>query len=185
MTMRTFLVLILATNLPSVVTSSFLSSCNSWKERKSHVSLSATTTSTAETNHALLNRRREFLAIGGSVASWGSIAFVSPPAWSQPVASLSQVQEARDQLDLVVQACSVQAWTDAYDLVSDSSLDNIGSMIPKDEEAELVSVGIQTLRERLNRVTSLPTQDAVAVMSVGTQTRLALEKYLQKSESNL
>ena len=27
------------------------------------------------------------------------------------------VTEVRDQLDVIVQACSVQAWTEAYDLV--------------------------------------------------------------------
>ena len=96
------------------------------------------------------------------------------PAWSKSTPAL---QDARDQLDLVVQACSVQAWTDAYNLVTDSSLDDL-------DVAEEISKGIQTLRERLKGVMELPTQDAIAVMSVGTQTRSALDMYLANSSTS-
>ena len=69
-------------------------------------------------------RRRQLLSKGITAGlSGGAITFVAAPAWSQPAASLSKLQEARDQLDLVVQACSVQAWTDAYELACDSSLE--------------------------------------------------------------
>ena len=178
------LILFLAVSFPTVATLSFITSCSRWDEKGCHVSLLASTSTSApsETDHTSMNGRKDFFAVGGSAATWGIIAFGSSTAWSYPAPSRLKLQEARDQLDLVVQACSVQAWTDAYDLVSDSTLDNLASMMPKNE-AEPILGGIQTLRQRLSGVTFLPTQDAIAIMSVGTQTRSALEKYIQKSES--
>ena len=158
---------------PTAVTPAFLF------PKGSLVSTSHIATSSSDLNAevTILEDRRHVLhkCTGGIL----SLLFIGEVSFPSPARSKINpaLQDARDQLDLVVQACSVQAWTDAYDLVTDSSLDGL-------DLTKEISTGIQTLRERLKGVTELPTKDAVDVMSVGTQTRSALDKYLAHSSSS-
>ena len=104
-------------------------------------------------------------------------------AWAKTTSTALQLEDARDQIDLVVQACSVQAWVDAYELVSDSSLDNLEELfVFNKEDVDVISNGINSLRDRLKDVTSLPTKEAIEVMSIGTQTRSAMEKYISSTK---
>ena len=103
-------------------------------------------------------------------------------AWAKTTSTALQLGDARDQIDLVVQACSVQAWVDAYELVSDSSLDSIERIVFNKEDVDVISNGINSLRDRLKDVTSLPTKEAIEVMSIGTQTRSAMEKYISSTK---
>ena len=101
--------------------------------------------------------------------------------------------DVRDELDLVVQACSVQAWSDAFQLANESVLDESNlrkafkdhtpnsSSSSQDAAADtekLVVHGITVLREKLKGTTSLPTEDAMTVMKLGTTTRTAIDIYL-------
>lgn len=122
--------------------------------------------------------RRSFLGAAGLALCWTAGPF--PTLAAKPPSP--KLAEARDQLDLVVQACSVQAWGDAYDLVSDPILDEVQYVLPAQETSAMVTNGIQTLRQKLKGASSLPTQEAIVVMGIGTQTRSAMEMVLAASK---
>jgi len=124
-----------------------------------------------------------------------TVASVPTPASSRtgrrPCRSL---EDARTQLDLAVQASSVQALQDAKELINDSSLDesslirafelcpnpNAPKMTPNNRETATVSV--QKFRTLLNQSTALQTEDTMAAMRFGTSARVAVDAQLFQNE---
>lgn len=97
--------------------------------------------------------------------------------------------EARSQIDLAVQASSVQAWSDASDAVSDKVLDvssltsyfdlcNLTSQngSEKKQLREDALTAVANLREELSK-SDLSTENAMAVMKYGTSARIAIDSY--------
>jgi len=104
------------------------------------------------------------------------------------------LEDALDQIDLAVQASSVQAWDDASDLVFDEILNesNLSQLFAKvaadttttsqeDTTEKKILEYIQSMREILspgNRNGKLSTEDAMAIMRYGTNARTALKEYM-------
>ena len=95
--------------------------------------------------------------------------------------------DARTQLDLAVQASSVQAWADAAELVQDSSLDEQSLRLLFDtcenetnnQRQQLQASVLEAIRNMRELLSSklLSTEDAMAVMKYGTNARVALDDY--------
>mmetsp|Transcript_45006 Transcript_45006/g.66250 ORF Transcript_45006/g.66250 Transcript_45006/m.66250 type:complete len:261 (+) Transcript_45006:99-881(+) len=108
----------------------------------------------------------------------------------------SQLLDARSQLDLAVQASSVQAWTDAALIANDSALDETNLLAAfeactqKQEKStpaivtspKVVLDAVRDLRAQLGK-NKLTTEDAMAVMKYGTIGRVTLDAYLEELSS--
>ena len=127
----------------------------------------------------------------------------------------------REQLDGIVQACSVQAWTEAYDLVrvlEEEEATAGASAAPSSPLQQLVQTnntylvdsgntndldfavaGIASIRQQLRHgqstrttssttphaaIVSLTTEEAIAIMTIGTDSRLALDRYITSMKHN-
>ena len=127
----------------------------------------------------------------------------------------------REQLDGIVQACSVQAWTEAYDLVrvlEEEEATAGASAAPSSPLQQLVQTnntylvdsgntndldfavaGIASIRQQLRHgqstrttssttphaaIVSLTTEEAIAIMTIGTDSRLALDRYINSMKHN-
>ena len=127
----------------------------------------------------------------------------------------------REQLDGIVPACSVQAWTDAYDLVrvlEEEEATAGASAAPSSPLQQLVQTnntylvdsgttndldfavaGIASIRQQFRHgqstrttssttphaaIVSLTTEEAIAIMTIGTDSRLALDRYINSMKHN-
>uniref|UniRef100_A0A7S4K4U9 Uncharacterized protein n=1 Tax=Odontella aurita TaxID=265563 RepID=A0A7S4K4U9_9STRA len=102
-----------------------------------------------------------------------------------------ELLDARAQLDLAVQASSVQAWSDAADVAGDPLLDgssltsffdscrggdDAGDSLERKRLRMDALKAVRRLREELSR-TGLTTEEAMAVMKYGTGARVAIDSY--------
>ena len=127
----------------------------------------------------------------------------------------------REQLDVIVQACSVQAWTEAYELVrvlEEEEFGAAGAAAPSSLLQQLIQqnttylvdsgntndldfavAGIASLRQQLQHgrstrttatpshaaiVVSLTTDEAISIMTIGTESRSALDRYINSMQNN-
>lgn len=130
----------------------------------------------------------------------------------------------REQLDGIVQACSVQVWTEADDLVRvleeeeeattagasaapSSPLQQLGQtnntyLVDSGNTNDLdfaVAGMIASIRQQLRHgqstrttssttphaaIVSLTTEEAIAIMTIGTDSRLALDRYINSMKHN-
>jgi len=113
--------------------------------------------------------------------------------------SCSALEDARSQLDLAVQASSVQAFQDAAELSNDVLLDQdtleqafescgSGSGIQSgvDESSSSLdrTTSLQAIiefRQQLNKPSKLSTEEAMASMKYGTSARAAMDGFLNKN----
>lgn len=94
-----------------------------------------------------------------------------------------KISDVREAVEMTVQASSVQAWPSAADSINDSMLDEskLSSLLlescasaDKKQEAAITEIleAVRTMRSKLaNGVDKLATEDAMAIMSLGTTTR--------------
>jgi len=101
------------------------------------------------------------------------------------------LEDARAQLDLAVQASSVQAFQDAKELVNDSSLSESNlnkafDLCPNPNTPlsirETTTDAVQNFRRKLNQSTPLQTEDTMAAMQFGTNARTAVDAQLLQTE---
>jgi len=102
----------------------------------------------------------------------------------------NSLEDARAQLDLAVQASSVQAFQDAKELVNDSSLSDSNlnkafDLCPNSNtpsSREIATAAVQNFRMKLNQSTPLQTEDTMAAMQFGTNARTAVDAQLLQTE---
>ena len=94
-----------------------------------------------------------------------------------------KISDVREAVEMTVQASSVQAWPSAAESINDVMLDepNLSSLLlescasaDKKQEAAIKEIlrGVRAIRSKLaNGVDKLATEDAMAIMSLGTTTR--------------
>lgn len=96
-----------------------------------------------------------------------------------------KISDVREAVEMTVQASSVQAWPSAAESINDTMLDEskLSSLLlescasasaDKKQEATITEIleGVRTMRSKLaNGVDKLATEDAMAIMSLGTTTR--------------
>ena len=92
-----------------------------------------------------------------------------------------KISDVREAVEMTVQASSVQAWPSAAESINDVMLDesNLSSLLlescapaDKKQEASITEIlrGVRTIRSKLAN-DKLATEDAMAIMSLGTTTR--------------
>ena len=118
------------------------------------------------------------LALGALTASGSGEAFECAPR---------RLLESRAQIDLAVQASSVQAWSAASEAASDSALDPASlsaafkacSANSPGDVKEVVA-GVETLRKQLRVLGDGggSIEEAMSAMRTGTSTRNAMDRYL-------
>ena len=97
-----------------------------------------------------------------------------------------QISDIRNIIDISVQSSSVQAWPSAAESIHDPLLDEmrlssvlIEACSPSSDKNQAVINdildGVLSMRSKLNGVNKLATEDAVAVMSLGTTARSNLD----------
>lgn len=97
-----------------------------------------------------------------------------------------QISDIRNIIDISVQASSVQAWPSAAESIHDPLLDEmrlssvlIEACSPSSDKNQAVINdildGVLSMRSKLNGVNKLATEDAIAVMSLGTTARSNLD----------
>lgn len=179
----------------------FMTRCSAAVDESSSVQDSKTDTSAGN--------RRHFLRIAG--LSMCSLSSMTPiDAASAKVKTLSPQQslvETRDRLDLVVQASSVQAWTEATEIASDELLNievltkafdrvtsestttaansggggdgaEVAVAVRLNEYRDTCIAGVGDLREALSRSKPMTTESAMDVMRFGTSSRVAMDSFL-------
>jgi len=104
---------------------------------------------------------------------------------------MSKVSTAREKIEMAVQASSVQAWPSAAESINDPILDEsklsallLESCVASPSYQNHLVIreileGVQTMRSKLNGVEKLATEDAMAVMSLGTATRSSIDWLFQ------
>ena len=156
------------------------------------------TTATADRRQLLEAIWRSAIATSSTVALV-DIAAVSTPAraWTSSdsgddnVEDLScrignkklkrKISDVREAVEMTVQASSVQAWPSAAESINDAILDesNLSSLLlescasaDKKQEAAIKEIlrGVRAIRSKLAN-DKLATEDAMAIMSLGTTTR--------------
>jgi hypothetical protein len=140
-----------------------------------------------------LNNRRSTLAQMLGCASSSTLMWNVAEAADTTCNPPSSVLDARSQLDLAVQASSVQAWSDAAEIVQDESLDerNLvdafqnggycnkegGEMLQAQLETSILDA-ISSMKQLLaSSNKKMSTEDAMAVMKYGTSARVAIDSY--------
>ena len=170
-----------------------------------------------EVDNSLYHRRHVFQTVLAHSSSAGlaitmasnpgAAMAASKPLSPKPLSPQQTLEDARTQLDLAVQASSVQAWSDAADIIRDEILDDntlekafqeaviacnssstSSSLGPSLKEYQSTCiVGIKKIRNILlsssssqqSKTSSLATEDAMAVMRYGTSARVALDLFLE------
>ena len=122
------------------------------------------------------------------------------PCWAQEVKEEVRLLAATcEQLDVVVQACSVQAWNDAEELVRGIDLMGLHKLVQNNttflvdsgnnNDIDLAVTGIGVLRTQLAAATTTPhttvtNDDAIQIMTIGTDSRAALERFMVSRSNN-
>mmetsp|Transcript_6275 Transcript_6275/g.8870 ORF Transcript_6275/g.8870 Transcript_6275/m.8870 type:complete len:220 (+) Transcript_6275:21-680(+) len=144
-------------------------------------------------------KRREFLhglCFGSIFPTMMMVIVPDKAVASSSSSSCSTLEDARSQLDLAVQASSVQAFQDAAEILNDGILDReslekafdscgggTDSRDSNDNSNRNISLAAVTdFRKQLNQPTKLSTEDAMASMKYGTSARLAMDTFLEKNK---
>jgi hypothetical protein len=147
-------------------------------------------TAASETNHC--SSRRSFLlgmVCGSNGAILGlrkapSVAAAAAEPLCKPTEKLS---DARAQIDMAVQASSVQAFSSAAELANDPLLDasSLEALVGEscrsaggDDVVSEILRSVDSLRSTLNRPTALTTEDVKDVMRYGTTARSGIDSLL-------
>jgi len=159
--------------------------------KKTTTSAASTVDATAasETNHS--SSRRLFLlgmAYGSSGAILGLQKAPSVAAAEPLCKPTEKLSDARAQIDMAVQASSVQAFSSAAELANDPLLDasSLEALVGEScrsggSGGDLVSEilrSVESLRSTLNRPTALTTEDVKDVMRYGTTARSGIDSLL-------
>lgn len=99
---------------------------------------------------------------------------------------LTKLSDTRTQIDMAVQASSVQAWSSAAEMVNDPLLDTTSlsglfdscgtpSAVTQQIAADVFEA-IDVMRNKLNGPDKLSTEEAMAVMKYGTSARSGIDK---------
>lgn len=100
---------------------------------------------------------------------------------------IQKISDVRELTEMAVQASSVQAWSSAAESINDTMLDEskLSSLLfescasaNKKQETAIAEIleGVRTIRSKLaNGVDKLATEDAMAVMNLGTTTRSTID----------
>mmetsp|Transcript_6515 Transcript_6515/g.14287 ORF Transcript_6515/g.14287 Transcript_6515/m.14287 type:complete len:204 (-) Transcript_6515:172-783(-) len=106
-----------------------------------------------------------------------------------PKKQLKKLSDTRSQIDMAVQASSVQAWSSAAEIVNDplldasslsmlldscSSVGGTGSNSREQRAADILQA-IASMRDSLNGQEKVTTEDAMAIMKYGTSARSNLD----------
>jgi len=115
---------------------------------------------------------------------------VPSPAFSKVIQPCTSLEDIREQLDLAVQASSVQALKDAKESINDSRLDEANLKKAFDlcpgpnggnnptSSLESTTIAINKFRKMLNQSTTLQTEDIMAAMQFGTNARSIVDAQL-------
>jgi len=146
----------------------------------------ATPTTTTTTTGVMNSRRvllQSFLVITTTTT-------VPSPAFSKVIKPCTPLEDIREQLDLAVQASSVQALKDAKESINDSRLDEANLKKAFDlcpgpnggnkptSSLESTTITINKFRKMLNQSTTLQTEDIMAAMQFGTNARSIVDAQL-------
>jgi len=146
----------------------------------------ATPTTTTTTTGVMNSRRvllQSFLVITTTTT-------VPSPAFSKVIQPCTSLEDIREQLDLAVQASSVQALKDAKESINDSRLDEANLKKAFDlcpgpnggnnptSSLESTTIAINKFRKMLNQSSTLQTEDIMAAMQFGTNARSIVDAQL-------
>ena len=163
------------------------------------------------TTRSLPTRRRIIMQYAIAAAAVTTSSILVPPfgctttttCWAQEqrTEEVRLLAATREQLDVVVQACSVQAWPEAEELVREIDLDALQQLVHNNttflidsgnnNDIELAVTGIGVLRTQLAAAattttphTTVTNDDAIQIMTIGTDSRAALERFMASRWKN-
>lgn len=126
--------------------------------------------------------RRAFLSVLASGAAVIPTFVIAAETYCDRSSSKERLSDTRDQIDMAVQASSVQAFSSALELVNDPLLDPISlrSVLCSTRDATFVTESIESMRTILGKTNggALATEDAMAVMKYGTTARSTIDSML-------
>ena len=163
------------------------------------------------TTRSLPTRRRIIMQYAIAAAAVTTSSILVPPfgctttttCWAQEQSTeeVRLLAATREQLDVVVQACSVQAWPEADELVRGIDLMGLHKLVHNNttflidsgnnNDIEWAVTGIGVLRTQLAAAattttphTTVTNDDAIQIMTIGTDSRAALERFMVSRSNN-